>query len=539
MAVSPSAARWAAAGTLAAILLLAGMNLFLGELNHDEGWYLYAAKLVGRGELPYRDFAFTQPPVMPFVYALARPLVDAWGVGGGRLFTIVLGVASLLVGARLAAALAPAGWGGFAAVAALMLAGLNVYHSYFTTVVKTYALCALLFSAGFWALAAGAARARPWRLAAAGLLLALAAGVRLSVGAALPVVFVALLWRRSRGDALWFGAGAAAGLLAVFAPWLAMAREGFLFNIVEYHAGRQAGGLLAALVYKAGFVSRVVQACFLPCLLGLALAAAVRFGVAPRWRAPHEQRGVSGAAWASLAAVTLVHLAAPFPYDDYQVPLLPVLAAALASALARCLAALDAAAGGAVVGAARRRAAFAWALLFAGSAAAAFSSPLNQAWFVAGRDRIWWRMKEDRPLEQLARVARFAERYAEGSRVLLTQDTYLAVQAGMDVPRGMELGPFCYFPDLPRERAERLRVLNRETLREAVASSDARVAALSGYAFAIACPGVTEVPAAEQEELRRLVAQRFAVTGSVPAFGQGATTLQILVRSENPARPAP
>ena len=93
-------ALWVVAG-LAAVML-AGASLWLGELNQDEGWYLYAARLVSEGWLPYVDFAHTQPPVMPFVYALAQPLVACCGLAGGRLFTAVLGLGAALAAAGLA-----------------------------------------------------------------------------------------------------------------------------------------------------------------------------------------------------------------------------------------------------------------------------------------------------------------------------------------------------------------------------------------------------------------------------------------------------
>ena len=38
-----------------------------GAVNQDEGWYLYASRLVGEGKLPYRDFFFTQGPVLPMI----------------------------------------------------------------------------------------------------------------------------------------------------------------------------------------------------------------------------------------------------------------------------------------------------------------------------------------------------------------------------------------------------------------------------------------------------------------------------------------
>ena len=46
---------------------VAVLSVWWGAVNQDEGWYLYAARLVGEGKLPYRDFFFTQGPVLPFL----------------------------------------------------------------------------------------------------------------------------------------------------------------------------------------------------------------------------------------------------------------------------------------------------------------------------------------------------------------------------------------------------------------------------------------------------------------------------------------
>ena len=48
----------------------------IGRLNQDEGWYLYASRLVYEGRLPYRDFAFFQAPFLPYVYGLPQLPVE-------------------------------------------------------------------------------------------------------------------------------------------------------------------------------------------------------------------------------------------------------------------------------------------------------------------------------------------------------------------------------------------------------------------------------------------------------------------------------
>ncbi len=44
------------------------------EINLDEGWYLYASKLVYEGKMLYKDFAYTQGPVFPYVYGIFQQI---------------------------------------------------------------------------------------------------------------------------------------------------------------------------------------------------------------------------------------------------------------------------------------------------------------------------------------------------------------------------------------------------------------------------------------------------------------------------------
>ncbi len=51
-----------------------------------------------------------------------------------------------------------------------------------------------------------------------------------------------------------------------------------------------------------------------------------------------------------------------------------------------------------------------------------FSSPMAQNWFVAGRDRIWWRLREQSPMAQLRDMGRWVRELtlAEQGTELLT-----------------------------------------------------------------------------------------------------------------------
>ncbi len=62
------------------------------------------------------------------------------------------------------------------------------------------------------------------------------------------------------------------------------------------------------------------------------------------------------------------------------------------------------------------------------------------------------------------------------------------------------------------------------------------MAALSGYAFAMRAPQVDPVPPEDQADFWRRVERRYESIGTVPHFGQAATTLRLFQKkSTEPA----
>lgn len=560
-------------------ILLSTANLFLGSLNQDEGWYLYAAKQITEGKVLYRDFMFTQGPALPVVYGVLFPIIGKLGVAGGRLITLLFGLAAAGCAAWLAAravsspssSLRAGKHWKLAALAAFILAGVNVYQSYFTVIVKTYALCAFFLTAGFVALSYVGGRRGASAAFWGGFLLALAACTRLSAGIALPVAGLWLVWNRAKvypngqtsasgqGSELrshkfrfqvssfkflpaWlaFGLGGGFILLLGLGSFFLLAPENTEFALFGYHAGRSPGGLLQLTALKAGFISRFVQAYFV-FFAGLLLTFALR-----RMHWPIRERGLeemtldsrprllelmreanAGSSsftrsfrsllWFSGSLITAVHFLAPFPYDDYQVIVYPLLAAALSVTLAPHCPERQ-----------QLRAVFVLLLI---CTAASSSSPLNQEWLIRGRDRIWWKFKETPDLLLLQRVgAELREKLGEDG-LLLTQDTYLAIEAGARVPHGMEMGPFCYYPEMPREQAERLNLLNKEMMIETLTQARAPLAAFSGYGLTIRSPEIEELSSNARNELRSGLEMNYTKTAAVEHFGQAHTALEIFVRN--------
>lgn len=496
-------------------LLISAINLFWGELNQDEGWYLYAARATAAGQQAYRDFAFTQGPVFPQVYAWIQPGVEAQGLLAGRIFTSLMGLGALLAAAALAARLSAPGWKVTAALITFGLLWLNVYHSYYSLVVKTYSLTALFIALGALALLFAGKRHGLLLTALAGCAFALAAGVRLSAGVLLPVVGVGLLLYRARFPHAWlaFGVGGVVGLLLALLPAFLRAPDAIWFWLVGYHAERAGGDW----IFKAGFISRFVQAYFVPLVLLALLPLVWWFSRSHQWKLnPLALLLAIGC-----AAVTLIHFIAPFPYDDYQVIIMPVLVALIAAGLLRVIhqmvptALHDRARVSVLIG------------VLLATLAAAGSAPMNQQWFIQGRDRIWWPTKETADLTVLRQTADWLREQSEGAVELLTQDTYLAIAANMDVPPGLELGPFSYYPEWPDDKAHQRHVMNRARMLELLASSTAEWAAFSDYGLAIASPDVEPVSEADALAFRQALDERYELIKVVPHFGQAHTPLRM------------
>jgi len=499
---------WLLAGVVS--LCVAYFAIWYGGLNQDEGWYLYSAQMVHAGKFPYRDFFFTQGPALPFVYSA---LTGVWAPGsplsgllGGRVVTFLLGLFATACAVGLVRRLVPADRRGRASLVVFALLACNVYHVYFTTIPKTYALGSLFVLAGFLLLSYRS----PLAAFAGGLSLAFATGTRISLILILPVVGVTLLvrFRDFRWRFLWFGLGGALGLFLTYGLFaLDPVSRAALLAAQRYHAAR--GGFDP--FFAIGSVSRLAR--------GYAALGAVLFGVlmtrrpAPTDpRVPAEQSALLWMLGLSFAAVFLLQISAPFPYDDYQVPLMGLLTVLIASWYCRR--------GGA-----------AWFAVLA-TCLVSFTAPQLQEWATYAQDRFWSQKKEMTDLAKLRMMGQVVNALDPGGTEIFTQDLYLAVETGRTVPSGLEMGPFSYFPGLSTEEAAKVHVLNRELMYDLIDSAPCRLAACSGYTFAISAPTCSETPFEEQKGLLTALKRRYGLTAREPNFGQNATTLLLLTRRE-------
>jgi hypothetical protein len=223
----------------------------------------------------------------------------------------------------------------------------------------------------------------------------------------------------------------------------------------------------------------------------------------------------------SFVLLTLAHFLVPFPYADYNTPAMPLAAVALAVPLGRL-----------VVRAELRP----WRVgLVALAASLAFvaASPWPMKWVDGEQHLFWFHSSLDSPLARLRRAGRVVREQNPEGKPILAQDAYLAVEAGVPVVPGFEMGPFSIFPDLSDDEARAHRVHNVETALEAIREADYDVAALSGYTFSLGCPSTAPLPYDDRERLLSAVREeRFGETVyEMARFGQQNTELLIYSRN--------
>lgn len=499
--------------TLSASLLLGATALWWSPLNQDEGWYLLAAQRVNQGYLPYRDFAFTQGPVLPYVYQGALPLLRPFGLLGGRLYSSIWSVLSLLVIVLTLRRHLPSQFRLFAILLAVALLGLNPFFAQFSATVKTYSLAGFFLVLGISAWLEFQQSHRPVHIALCAFMLAAATATRLSIGVIFLPLGLELLRNRNRGAPRAWMTFASVGLLGLalaFVPFLLRAPEGFLFGVWEFHAGREIG---SPWLLRAGFLSRSLQH-LLPSAICLILLI------------PHFKRWKNGIlpVMIGLVLISLLHLFAPFPYDEYQTLLFPALTLLIAFELPHHLP--------------QKKLSLISSVTTLSCLLFALSSPILQGWFSQGQDRIWIQNASKSQLHQLRNTAEHLHTLAPDARELFTTDLYLAIEAHLDVPRGLELGPFCYFPTMTTDRATTLQVLNPERLEALLRQTRAPLAAFSGYSFRIQSPSITPVPDETFTEIHARIRARYRPIAMVDTFGQGHTRLDIyqLKKEPNPER---
>ncbi len=295
---------------LAALAILFTTLALLRPVDHDESQYVAAAALTAHGLLPYRDFAYLQTPLQPYLFAPVPLLAGPWTWPALRILNALLGVATIACVHTAARTL------GAKPKAALTCAALFATCDIFLFSIGTArndALPAALLAAALPLIVRPATTRATAALA--GLLLASAAAAKISYAfPALAYGLYALVDRRHCPIAVLL---ATLPVIAFVAWTYASSPAGFVFGTFTFPA-RGPAEYYALRPWKMSLPAKAIDT-----LKFLALGAALP-ALALVARDAWRRRTVGLLDWLILAGLIAALL--PFPtWRQYLLPALPAL----------------------------------------------------------------------------------------------------------------------------------------------------------------------------------------------------------------------
>lgn len=465
---------------LLALFVLAELAFFVlfRRVNLDEGWYLWASKLVYDGELLYRDFAYTQTPLLPFVYGLFLRLFGD-GLYQGRILSASLGALSALVGCWIVWR-----WAGLSherlarriSLFCALLFASSFYTICYYVYSATYSLAAffLVASIGALFLFPRNNRSDGQELASivlATVLISCAIATRMSAVGALPalMLYIVLSYRERISfvrTIFVVGIVGVVSALVLLGPFGLLAGERMLYDIFGFHTDRipsitrQWYRQLTTLQRSAWIYAVPLFLMFASVGAGVFARIRGRHGsiayyiVGPESEQPWWQRyGLELVLTGMIVGPLLLHLVprtTDVYYNALQFPLLCVLASL-------CVARLHEVSGNLFP-------ALSWRAILVGLWTLNGLVHVGAVYYFG---LVTWDARGLLPTNQVQTVrdaADFLRGIDKADNQLLTLNTHLALESGMAVPHGYEMSIFAYRPDWPEPKARQYDVLNNEML---------------------------------------------------------------------------
>ncbi len=448
---------------LHSVLVVAGMyfifafwNVMYSGANSDEGFYALAARSVWQGDLPYRDFGYTQMPLLPYINGFVMQFIG-FGLFQQRAVNAIWGAFTLLVTIRWLARRTSPPWAlGFGALLAL-----SAPWMCFINLGKTYAFAGLVIMVGVWVYTECNSGLRKVSLLA--LLATLGVGCRVTT-----IPFFAILWIAAvielplQSGLTWLkiASGSVVWPMIFLLPFYVAAPEATYFWTVGLHQ--------LSLSDRAWHISwRVI----------LALAPVLWIGFAVALLSSTLTKRFPGRTEAVIAIATLLAMAINLlpsgVYEEYGTPFLPPLALIAALGVWRM------------------------GLTFPRLRHAAFPIILLVSNLVIGVALLWSWMPANRhstlsmvvPLNagaydstlptRLALQTEVVQKYLPADQPFIGPQVILAVEAGRNVPRRLRMGPFTATLDYAPARAAALNLATFAELDAYFSNPNVRLLAFS------------------------------------------------------------
>ena len=437
-------------------LISACWHVLYGGMNSDEGFYAVAARSVWHGELPYRDFGYTQMPLFPYINGALMQLTG-FGLFEQRAVNGLWGALTLLLASIWLARRTSPAW----ALGLVTLFSLSAPWMYFIHLGKTYAFVGLITVAALWVFMEWTPRVS--KVAALALLGTLGLGCRLPIAPYFVLLWLAAVIELPNHDwktMLQSAAGSIVWPIIFVLPFFVAAPDAAIFWTFGFH--------------RATLTDRNWH---LPWQVVVALAPVLWLGffgglinLSARRLSLHRKELVVAAITIVALAICLLPLGV---FEEYSVPLLPPLAMITCVIIWRA---------GQTIPWLRHPALPVAAIV------------INLGLSVAVQ---WPDLPSERrhsysmflPLkapaynfalpQRLALARHTVERYLPANRPLIGPMIILAAETGRRVPRNLRLGAFSVTADFPPAQAQRLNLSTLPEVEAYLTNSNLPLLALS------------------------------------------------------------
>jgi hypothetical protein len=499
----PSMLKNATRFALLFFVLLSLIHVFMGRSFLDSGFYLYAAKLVYQGQVPYRDFFFVQPPVYPYVYGLPLKIFGP-SILAGRLTSLVLGLLTLCLAVRLARKIG----GRKAGFITAGLLGFNAFLAYNFSVAKLYALTGLLLTAAMLLFHRYLEKGRGIVLPS--LLLALTTGTRIALLPLAALLFLLiLLHERKLNRTVWSAVIAyGAGTAAIYLPFVFLSSLDVLFyHLAGIHAGADAAGPYHfGLANKILVMSKLVRDNFFFCFL---FTASFFFSASHLRKTRSATRSTSNFFFYWLPAVAfvffIVHFATNWFTTDYLTIIFPLAAVIAGCRLSR------------------------FEIL-----SYRFFSPLGYL-FLAGcllgafaygkKDIMFHEGRYVSPY--FPELARFVRANVPPGERIAPLNPLIAIETQRDVVHGFEGMPATYTPDWDDHKCRLFNSLNDNRLAEIFRNREAAAVIVDAGMFGISFPRFMPVSADKRQRIMRTLEAYYRPAAAFPPFAEGGSRVRV------------
>lgn len=469
---------------------------FWGQINADEGWYLYASKLVYTGLHPYKDFAFTQTPLLPYVYGLPQ-IIFFQSIHLGRITSIVFSTIAFILSITIAK-----NFGGKTAATITALLGATfTYGIYYQSIVKTYSLTTFFFMSAFFVLSAKPQYALKFMFAV--IFVLLASFTRLSaVFFAIPVIVYAFISSSSRGKLMI--SAACLFVLACFLSFVLHNADSALWGLILHHSMQW--GNLTIMEQVSQILSFRIPALIIVFLFYIILWGTLTFTSLKQAKNSNKPFFTLLTVKIGLLLFAIPNLISGGFYTEYFVPFVFVSFPITGIAYAKTY---------------PNQGKYLKAFI---NLALIFAMVLG---FIRGGDTFIDTSGGSSPIEEIRKVARIVSKNSDPSdKIFVLEALWLVIESNRQVLPNMTMAQFSYY-DAETIQAKRLHLVNSQMIFDYIKDKTPKLVILTDIDWDIL------KSTSQYENIQQTLEENYILIYSQDNFGQHSDHIDIYVQNGN------